>query len=134
MSTIRTRSLDFTPNLQTKFLAQVQSSNFRIVYNIIWPSFHEDFTRIDDVGPVGQPQRFTDVVVSDKHPNTAIGEMAHQRLNIPHGDRVNTGERLVEQHVARPGGERPRNLHAPAFAPGQRNGWGLAQSRNVELF
>src|ERR1700687_828517 len=63
---------DFTVNLQTKFLAQVQSSNFRIIYNIVWLPFHEDFTRINDVGPVGQPQRLTHVVVSDEHTNTAV--------------------------------------------------------------
>src|SRR5262245_13543463 len=59
--------------------------------------------------------------------------MTHERLNVADRDRIDTGKRLVEQHVSRAGRERSRNLHSPALATGERDRGRLAHARDVEF-
>ena len=59
--------------------------------------------------------------------------MAHQRLDVADRDRIDAGERLVEQHVARPRRQRAGDLDAAALAARQRDGRRLAQARDVEF-
>jgi len=72
-------------------------------------------------------------VVGDEDAYAAIGEMAHQGLDVADRNRIDAGEGLVEQHVIRPRGERTGDLDAAALAAGERDGRRLAQARDVEL-
>src|SRR5581483_12060908 len=47
--------------------------------------------------------------------------------------RIDAGERLVEQHVARTRRQGASDLHAAALTAGKRDGRRLAQTRNIEL-
>src|SRR5262249_21059545 len=119
--------------LHAEFLAQVEPADVRVVDDIVSPALHQDLARVDDIGAVGEAERLAHIVVGDQHADAALGQMAHQRLDVADRDRIDAGERLVEQHVVRPGRERARDLDATAFAAGQRDRRRLAQPRDVEL-
>ena len=61
------------------------------------------------------------------------GQVADEVLDVADGDRVDAGERLVEQHERRLAGQRPGDLAAPPLAARQRDRRRLAQARDVEL-
>src|SRR6185312_7528735 len=84
--------------LEPEFLAQIESAHIGVVDDVVGATLHQHFPRIDDVGAVGQAQRLAHVMIGDQHADAAIGEMPHQRLDVADGDRVDAGERLVEQH------------------------------------
>ena len=52
---------------------------------------------VDDVRAVGDAQRFAHVVVRNQHADAAVLQMKDDFLNIGDGDRIDAGERLVEQ-------------------------------------
>ena len=59
--------------------------------------------------------------------------MVDDLLDVADRDRVDAGERFVEQHEARIGGECARDFDAPSFAAGQRLAFGVADMRDVQL-
>ena len=71
---------------------------------------------MDDVGPIDQAQGLADVVVGDQHADAAPFQMLHQHADVADRDRIDAGERLVQQHEARAVGERAGDLAASALA------------------
>ncbi len=59
--------------------------------------------------------------------------MAHDALDIVHGDRVHTGEGLVEQHEARLGREGTGNFHAASLAARQAQPHAAADVADVQF-
>src|SRR5690606_33902850 len=88
--------------LHPELFAQIQTPDVWVVHDILRPPLHEHLARIDDVGAVGQAERLADIVVGDQDADAAVGKVTHQLLDVADGDRINAGEGLVEQHVARP--------------------------------
>src|SRR5262249_6189150 len=81
----------------------------------------------------GEAKGFADIVIGDQHTDAALGQVTHQSANIADRDRIDTGERLVEQHIAWTRRQRARNFDTSALAARQRDGRRLAQTRDVEL-
>src|ERR1043165_8379859 len=96
--------------LHAEFFAQIEPADFGVVDDLVGGAFAQHLTRIDDVGAIREAKGFAHIVVGDQHADAASGEMAHQLLDVADRDRVDAGERLVEQHVGRAGGERTRDL------------------------
>src|ERR1700738_3071079 len=119
--------------LKSEFLAKVKTAHIRIVNDFLRTALGQDLTGIDDIGAVGQSERFPHIVVGDEHADAAIGEMADEILNVAHRDRIDAGERFVEQHVIGSGRKRARDLDATPLAARQRNRRRFAQSRDVEF-
>src|SRR5271165_2326622 len=90
-------------------------------------------TTVDDVGPVDQAERLAHVVIGDQHADAATFEMTHEVLDVADSDRIDAGERLVEQHEGRFAGERPGDLAAPPLAAGKRDRRRLAHASDIEL-
>src|SRR5690606_30912234 len=88
--------------LKPELLAEIEPAHVGIADDVVRRAFGQYLAGIDDIGAVGQPQRFAHVVVGDQDADAAVGQMAHQVLDVADGDRVDAGERLVEQHVVRP--------------------------------
>ena len=65
------------------------------------------------------PERISDVVVGHEHPDPSLAQLADESVDLGHGDRIDAGEGLVQQHEAGGRGKRPRDLDAAPFAPGQ---------------
>src|SRR5580658_3393313 len=55
-------------------------------------------TLVDDVSAATDPERLADIMVSDQHPDTALGEFADDALDIQHRERIDAGKGLIEQH------------------------------------
>ncbi len=90
------------------------------------PSFmHLAF--MDDVGAVDDVERLAHIVIGDQHADPAILQMLHQIADVVDGDRIDAGERLVEQDVGRMRGEGARDLDAPALAARERDGRACAR-------
>ena len=73
---------------------------------------------VDDVGPVDQPEGLANVVIGDQHADPATFQMPHQILYVADRDRIDAGERLVQQHEGRLAGERSGDFAAAALAAG----------------
>ena len=52
---------------------------------------------VHDVGAVGDAQRLADVVVGDEDADAAVPQVKDDLLDVGDGDRIDAGERLVEQ-------------------------------------
>src|SRR5665213_1093179 len=104
--------------LKPEFLTKVKAPYIRIVDDLVRAALGQYLTGIDDIRAIGQSERFPYVVIGDQHTNTPIGEMADEILNVAHRDRIDAGERFVEQHVVRPGRQRAGDLDAPTLAAG----------------
>src|SRR5260221_292483 len=102
--------------LEAEFLAKVKTAYIRIVDDLVRTALCQDFSGIDDIGAIGQAERFTHIVVGDQDADAAIGEMADQILNVADGDRIDAGEGLVEQHVIRTRRQRARDFDAATLA------------------
>ena len=74
---------------------------------------------MEDVGAVDDVQHVTHVVIGDQHPETPILQMSDELADLTDVDRIDAGERLVEQDEAGSGGQRAGNLDPPPLAPGQ---------------
>src|SRR6185312_2599761 len=81
--------------LKSEFLAKVKAAYIRIVDDLFRTALRQYLPSIDDIGAVGQPQRFAHIVVSDQHADAAIGEVADQVLNVADRDRIDTGKGFV---------------------------------------
>src|SRR4051812_37637744 len=119
--------------LKPEFLAQIKSTYIRIVDDLVRTALGENLTGINNVGAVGEAESFADIVVGDQDADAAIGEMTDQILNVADGDRIDAGERLVQQHVVGSCRQSARDLDSPPLAARQRNRRGFAQSSDVEF-
>src|SRR6185503_19024647 len=73
------------------------------------------------------------VVVGNQHPDAARFQETDDLLDVPHRQRVDACEWLIQQDERRLGAERTRDLEPPALAARKRQRGVLAQVRNVEL-
>ena len=88
---------------------------------------------VDDIGAIDQAERLAHIVVGDQHADAAALEMAHEILDVADRDRIDAGERLVEQHEGRIARQRAGDFAAPPLAARQRDRGRLAQPRDVEF-
>jgi hypothetical protein len=101
--------------------AKVVAPDIRISDDLIGRAFGQDMALMDDERPVDELERFADVVIRNKHPDSPSGELSHQVANITDRNRVNSGEGLVEEHEFGVCGEGTRDFHAATFAARERN-------------
>src|SRR5207237_3458704 len=93
----------------------------------------EHRTFVDDVGAVADAEGFPNVMVRYEHADAALLEEPNDSLDVEHRDRVDAGERLVEQDEGRARAERACDLEAPPLAAGERQRGVLAQVRDVQV-
>src|SRR3954464_436034 len=72
-------------------------------------------------------------MVRYEHADAALLQEPYDALDVEHGDRVDPGERLVQQDEGRARAERSSDLEAPALAAGERDRRMLAQMSDVEI-
>jgi hypothetical protein len=72
-------------------------------------------------------------VVGNDHADAAVAEIGDDLLNVVDRDRVDSGERLVEEHEAGPLDERARDLQATPLSTGERVPLALAEMRQREI-
>jgi len=69
---------------------------------------------VDNVGAVDQSQGFPDIVISDENTDTALFQVLDEKLNVADGNRIDSGERFVEEHEGGTAGQGARDFAAPA--------------------
>src|SRR5262245_15832649 len=119
--------------LQPEVLAEVDLAHGRILGDLGRRTFADDAPVLDDVGAVADVERLADVVIRDHDPDPTLAQLPDDLLDVDHGDRVDAGERLVQQHEARVEHERAGDLDAPSLAAGEGGALLLALGHQVEL-
>ena len=79
-------------------------------------AFKENAALEEQVGAVGDAERFLHVVVGDENADVAVFEFPDDVLDVFHGNRVYAGEGFVEHDKLRVDGQAAGNLCAPALA------------------
>src|SRR5918999_3878683 len=93
----------------------------------------QDRTFVDDVSAIADTQRFTHVMIRNEDADAALLQEPYDALDVEHRDRVDTGERLVEQDEGRPRAKGARDLQPPSLAAGQGDRCMLSQVCDVEV-
>ena len=70
-------------------------------------SVEHDVRAVDDI------QGLLHVVIADQHADAAVAQIGDDGLDVVHGDRIDSRERLVQHHELRLGDERARDLESP---------------------
>ena len=78
----------------------------------------QDLATVDDVIAVGDGQGLTFAVVGEQDRDAAVAQLADDVLDAVNGDRVDAGERFVEQNLRRFAGEAAGDFEATFLAPG----------------
>ena len=77
----------------------------------------DDPAFVDNVAAIADSESLANVVVGHEHPDPSLTQLANEPVDLGYGDRVDPGEGFVQQHEARPCGERPGDLHPAPLAP-----------------
>ncbi len=74
---------------------------------------------MQDVCPIHNIECFTHVMIRDQHTDTAFAQMRDQFTYFADRDRIDTGQRFVEQHELRARRQRAGDFDAAALAARQ---------------
>lgn len=102
--------------MEDEVAAEVFFADHRVFGEFFGCALEQDFTFEEEVGTVGDGERFGGVVVGDEDADVFLFEFIHDRLDIFDGDRVDAGERFVEHDEARVNGEASGDFGTTAFA------------------
>src|SRR5688572_13726120 len=120
-------------DLQRELLAEVDLSGYRIMGDLVGRAGHEDLAVVEDVGAIGDRERFPDVVVRDEDTDAALLQPPHDLLDVADRDRIDPGEGLVQEQVLGRRHERACDLQPPALAAGERVRRVRRQAGEVQL-
>jgi len=76
---------------------------------------------VKDIGTIDDFEGYTHVVIGNEDSDPAILEMSNQLAYVGHRDRIDTGQRLVEEDEMRLRCESAGDLAASALTAGQRH-------------
>src|SRR5207248_8525776 len=107
--------------------AEIKAPYIGIGHNLMRSAFGQNFALMDDERAINELEGLAHIVIRNKHPDSPSGKLSHQLADIAHRNRVNPGERLVEEHELRPGRKRAGNFHAAALAARKRHSRRMSQ-------
>src|SRR5262245_12937590 len=88
---------------------------------------------VDNVRAIADAEGLAHVMVCYEDADAALLEEPNDALDVEHRDRVDAGERLVEQDKRRPCAQCPCNFQPAPFSARKRDRGVLAQVRDVEV-
>ena len=88
---------------------------------------------MDQVGPIHDRERISDIVVRNKDPYTPFLQSENDLLDFGYIDRVNSGKGLIHQDELRLGDEAAGNFEAPSFPATERVGLLLSERGEPEV-
>ena len=124
---------DLTILVQSELCTEVNPLHVLVLREAVGGAAPENYTVVDDVGAVGDPQRFPHVVVRNQHPDAAFLEVENDLLDVGDRDRVDAGEWLIQQDELRGDDQRPGDLDTTPFPARERVRRRLGQWRQTEL-
>src|ERR1043166_1959638 len=75
----------------------------------------ENTAVVDNIRAIGDRQGFANVVICNQNSDALPLEIEDNSLQFEHLNRIDTGERFVQQQKAGLDDQRPGNFHSPAF-------------------
>src|SRR5215813_11818200 len=119
--------------LHSKFLSQINPSNFRIDGQLSRRSRPKELAVANNVCAICNLERLAHVVIRDQNTDPARTQPRDDLLYIIYRDRVDPCKRLVEQNIFWLHGQHPRNLRPAALATRERVTFILSHVTQPEL-
>src|SRR5436305_11663097 len=85
-------------SLQREALAEVEAPDLLVGDQRFGSTLEQHLTVVDDASAVDDVERLADIVVGDQNADVAVLELAHEVADVGDGNRIDSGERLIEQH------------------------------------
>src|SRR6266852_2092048 len=118
---------------QAEALAEKDLAHLIVVDDFLRRALEQDFPGVDYVGAVYDRERLLHVMVRHQDADTAVLQVGDNALDLNDGNRIDTGERLVEAKEERVEDECARNLDLPALAAREHAGPRLGEARDIQL-
>src|SRR3954467_8639686 len=83
--------------VQSELCSEVNPLHVLIRGEAVRRAAPKDYTVMDDVGTIRDPQRFPHVMVGDEDPDPALLQVEDDFLDVGDGDRVDAGKGFIEQ-------------------------------------
>jgi len=93
-------------------------SDFRIHHQFRRTPLRENDAIVQDVRPVAQSERLAHVVIGEQYADAAVSQANEHEMERLDRQRVDAGEGLVEQEIARIACQAARHLEAALLAAG----------------
>src|SRR5947209_9861767 len=106
--------MPWEPPLEREALAEVKAPDLLVGDQRFGSTLEEHLTIVDDAGTIDDVERLADIVVGDQHADAAAPQLTDELADVGDRNRIDPGERLIEEHDRRFGGERTRDLATPA--------------------
>src|SRR3984885_15681575 len=119
---------------QRKVSSQIGPPPLRIAPQLTRRPRSKDLALRDDVCPVRHRQRLPNIVVRNQHSDPALLQPEDDLPQIPHCNRTDPGERLIQQNKRRLNRQTSCNLDPPALSTAQRIASRLAHVSQIQLF
>src|SRR5206468_1246869 len=97
-------------------------------------AFEHDLDFVNEVGAIDELEGLANIMVGDEDAEPAVLKPADNLLHFVDSDRVDTAERLVQQHELRIGDQGAGNLEPTLFAAAERIRHAVRDWREIELF
>ena len=87
----------------------------------------------NNVGMLADIQSFTDIMIGNQNPNTAVPKVANNLFDIGNRDRIDSSKGLVEQNKLWIRRQCAGNFNSSSLTAGQAHALAFRQMRNVKL-
>src|ERR1035437_6140985 len=118
--------------VEPEALAEIDAAHFGVGGELGGRSRPEDGAGVNDVAAVHDRERVAYIVGRDEHADLGGREVPDHLLKVEHGNRVDAGERFVQEHEARRQGEGAGDLESAPFASRERVGHRVGEVRELE--
>ena len=82
-------------------LSEINPLDLDVISELFRSSRSKNCPVIDDISAVSDLQGFSDIVVSDEHPDLLGFQMINDLLNLQDRDRIDAGKGLIQQDKLR---------------------------------
>src|SRR5579883_1637534 len=102
--------------LHAGLLAEINAPHIGIGDDLRRRPFHQHAALMEDIGAIDDLQGLTHIVIGDENADAAILEMGDEVADFGDRDRIDAGERFVEENEMRLRRQRARDLDAAPLA------------------
>src|SRR5579862_6217488 len=105
----------FINSVQPETLSQIETANIGIRGHFRRRAGRKNLSLSNYIGPSGYSESIADVMVRNQHSDSGAAQIGDDLLDVDHGQRVDAGERFIEQDERRRKDQRTRNFQTAAL-------------------
>src|SRR5690606_29296068 len=120
--------------LKRKSFSEIDLAHSRVGEHFVRSTAGHQLSVVQDIGIAADSKCLPNIVIRYQYSNPALAQVPDDALDVEHRDRIDAGERLVEEDEFRLGRKRPRNLDAPSLASRQAHAEAVSDVADVQLF